>query len=150
MSKLLFFVLGSLATLTLGFGWHAHRGRFGHGPWTPEHVREGVSWVLRGVDASDAQVDAIADIVDDAAGDLERVRERHHEQLEALAEALAAPEIDRAALDKIRSDAIALVDETSGRVVSALADASAQLTPEQRTELLERHERLHERWHGSH
>jgi Spy/CpxP family protein refolding chaperone len=149
VSKLLFFVLGSLVTLTLGFGWHAHRGRFGHGPWTPEHVREGVSWVLRGVDASDAQVDAIADIVDEAAGDLERVRDRHHEQLEALAEALAAPEIDRAALDKIRSEAIALADETSGRVVTALADASAQLTPEQRSELLERHERLHERWHGS-
>ena len=149
MSQLVFFVLGALLTLTLGFGWHAHRGRFGHGAWTPEHVREG--------------------------GELgpprrrrqrrpgrghRRHRRRHRGRPRAGArappraargsrEALAAPEIDRAKLDEIRSEAIALADETSGRVVAALADASAQLTPEQRNELLERHERHHERWHGS-
>jgi len=149
VTKLLFFALGSLATLLVGFGWHGHRGRFGppH-PMTPEHAREIVSWALRGVDASDAQVEAIADILDELAGDLERARERHHEQLEALAEALAAPEVDRAALEKIRAEGIALADATSGRLVAALADASARLTPAQRAELLERHERLHERRRG--
>lgn len=148
MSKLLFFALGSVLTLTLGFGWHAHRGRFGHHSMSPEDARHAVGWVLRGVDASDAQVDAIAGIVDEAIGELETVRDRHHDQLEALADVLAAPEVDRAALDKIRADALATFDESSVKIVSALAEVSAQLTPEQRTELLERHERFHERWHG--
>ena len=68
--------------------------------------------------------------------------------LEALADVLAAPEIDRAALDKIRAEAVTVVEESSVKIVSALAEVSAQLTPEQRTELLERHERFHQRWHG--
>jgi len=147
MSKLLFFALGSVLTLTLGFGWHAHRGRFGHS-MTPEDARHVVGWVLRGVDASDAQVDAIAGIVDEAVGELETVRDKHHDQLEELADVLAAPEVDRAALDKIRAEAIATFDESSAKIVTALAEVSAQLTPEQRTELLERHERFHQRWHG--
>jgi periplasmic protein CpxP/Spy len=147
MSRLLFFALGSVVTLTLGFGWQAHRGRFGHPPMTPEDARDVVGWVLRGVDATDDQVDAIADIVDETIGELDGVRDRHRDQLEALAEALAAPEVDRAALDKIRTEAITLADETSSRVVSALAEVSAQLTPAQRADLLERHERFHQRWH---
>ena len=148
MSRLLFFALGSVVTLTLGFGWQAHRGRFGHPPMTPEDARDVVGWVLRGVDATDDQVDAIADIVDETIGELDSVRDRHRDQLEALAEALAAPEVDRAALDKIRTEAITLADETSSRVVTALAEVSAQLTPAQRADLLERHERFHQRWHG--
>lgn len=147
MSRLLFFALGSLVTLMLGFGWHGHRGRFGHPPFTRDDARDVASWVLRSVDASDAQLDAIADIVDETAGELDAARDRHHEQLEAFAEALAQPQLDRAELDKIRSEALALADASSVKLVDALAGISAQLTAEQRAELLERHERFHARWH---
>jgi Spy/CpxP family protein refolding chaperone len=147
MTRLLFFVLGSLVTLAVGFGWHHQRGRFGHG-WSPEHARDAVGWWLRGVDATDAQVDAIAAIVDEAIGELEALRERHRDRLEEAGEVLAAPEIDRAALEKLRAESVALADQASARIVDALAAASARLTPAQRAELLERHERLHRRWHG--
>ena len=146
MTRLLFFALGSVVTLALGFGWHA-RGPFGRHGWTPDHARDAVGWWLHGVDASDAQVEAVAGIVDEAVGELETLRDRHHEQLEAFAEALAAPEVDRAALEKLRAESIATAEQASTRIVGALADAAAELTPAQRAELLERHERFAGHWH---
>ncbi|HEY1879994.1 MAG TPA: Spy/CpxP family protein refolding chaperone [Caulobacteraceae bacterium] len=55
-----------------------------------------------------------------------------HTELHRL---LTAPVIDRAALEKLRADRIADVDQASRRLVGALADAAEILTPEQRAKL---------------
>jgi protein CpxP len=48
---------------------------------------------------------------------------------------LAAPTIDRAAVEKMRLEAVAKFDAKSKVVVAGLLDIAAELTPEQRTKL---------------
>ena len=50
-------------------------------------------------------------------------------------ELLAAPSIDRAALERLRAQRIADVDQASKVMVSALADSAEALTPEQRAKV---------------
>ena len=58
---------------------------------------------------------------------------------------LSGPTIDRAAIEKLRAEEMALADTLSRTVAAALADSAEVLTPEQRTELLERLGRFHHR-----
>jgi Spy/CpxP family protein refolding chaperone len=135
-------------------GGHGFLGHVGHGhgfhrglhAWDEEDVRDAVGWWLRGVDASDEQVAAVAQIVAGAAADLRAMHEEHRAGHGAFLETLAAPELDAARLEGLRADGVALVERGSKRAVAALAEIAAQLTPEQRAELLERHERRHSRW----
>jgi periplasmic protein CpxP/Spy len=59
-----------------------------------------------------------------------------HEALRKQAlDLLAAPTIDRAAVEKLRADIVATFDAKSKMVVSGLLDIADQLTPAQRTQL---------------
>ncbi len=137
---------GARAAAWLGHPWHGPGFHRGHHDWSEEDVRDAVDWWLRGVDASEEQVDAVAGIAAQAAADLRALREEHGGSREAFREALAAPEVDPAKLEGLRAEGVALLERGSKRVVAALAEIAAQLTPEQRAELLERHERHHSRW----
>jgi protein CpxP len=55
-----------------------------------------------------------------------------HASLHAI---LAAPTVDRAALEQLRAAEVAKIDEASRGVAKALADAAEVLTPEQRAKL---------------
>jgi periplasmic protein CpxP/Spy len=57
---------------------------------------------------------------------------RTHASLHAI---LAAPTVDRAALEQLRAAEVARIDEASRGVAKALADAAEVLTPEQRAKL---------------
>jgi Spy/CpxP family protein refolding chaperone len=48
---------------------------------------------------------------------------------------LTAPEIDRAALEKLRGEQIRLAESTSQRMLQAMIESAEVLTPEQRTQL---------------
>jgi Spy/CpxP family protein refolding chaperone len=64
---------------------------------------------------------------------------------------LTQPSIDRAALEALRAEQLALADAASKRFIQALGDAAEVLTPEQRRNLDERIRELRERrgfWHG--
>jgi Spy/CpxP family protein refolding chaperone len=54
--------------------------------------------------------------------------------MQALA-LLAAPTLDRAAVEKLRTDAVAKFDAKSKTMVAAVLDVADQLTPAQRTQL---------------
>jgi Spy/CpxP family protein refolding chaperone len=67
---------------------------------------------------------------------------------EAVAEIIAAPTIDRAAAEKLRSERIAAIDAASRKMTTALVEAAEVLTPEQRAKLVEhfKERRSHGRW----
>jgi len=91
--------------------------------------------MLKEAGASDAQIERIKALFD---GQREAAR-ADHEKMQALHEqmraALAAPTVDRAALDALRSQHLALADAQSRRMTGVMADAAEVLTPEQRAKV---------------
>ena len=103
------------------------------------HVEE----MLDEVEASDAQRRAIAPLVDRTtarAHDIHAQAEELHDELLVL---LTADTIDRAALESVRLEAVALVDQASREMVDAMTGMAEVLTPEQRKEIA----REAESWH---
>jgi periplasmic protein CpxP/Spy len=98
---------------------------------------------LRGVSATDEQKQQARRITDRLIDDLAPSIEKHRGFREALARELAKPEIDRAALERLRQQEIALADAASKQAVAAIADLGEVLTPEQRAELVAFAHRLH-------
>jgi Spy/CpxP family protein refolding chaperone len=126
-----------------GFGHGRFRGDHDH---DPEEVRERIGFVsdriLGYLDASEAQREAIDEILDRSVAETFASlgqRGEVHEQLSAL---LASPEVDRAALESLRAQQIALADTLSRELTTTLADIADVLTPEQRSDLAELHERF--------
>jgi len=125
---------------------HGGHGFFGsggpEGEMHAERLRFGVEWVLRTADASDEQVEAIVDIAERTHADLRGLKERHRESRAVWVELLTADEIDAAAVETQRRDSMALAEEGSTRIASALLEAAEVLTPEQRRKLAEERERF--------
>ena len=135
-----------------GPGWWFGAGRgpggyFRHAAHDPEMVKTRIEfaadWILSRVEASDAQHQQVKAIVQATVQDLAQMREQHHQNRQALLQALAQPTIDRATLGDVRHAELQLADTASERLVTALADVAEVLTPEQRTRLLE----FTSRWH---
>jgi Spy/CpxP family protein refolding chaperone len=132
-------VLGAAATAQAARmgGWHG----MGH-HWSAkseEQVRERAldkaAWVLGRIDASPEQESRINAIVSALVGDLYGLRGEHREQRRQLISELARPQVDRGALEKIRTAEMALADSASRALVNAVADATETLNVEQREEL---------------
>jgi Spy/CpxP family protein refolding chaperone len=129
---------GWLAHARHGFGHSRHHG--GHA-FDEADARFAVAWLLREVDASEAQVARVSEIATRAVADLETLRDLHHARHDAFTAALVAG--DRGALEALRREAVASLEATSQRVVSAVADAAEVLTPEQRQRLADAHAARH-------
>ena len=105
--------------------------------------------VLDDIDATAEQEDKLWDIIDKTRSEMRPAFREFRETREEIAGILGAPTIDRAALEKLRSERIATIDATSKRMTEALANAAEVLTPEQRAKLIERFKEMHEghgRW----
>ena len=64
---------------------------------------------------------------------------------------LTQPTVDRAAIETLRTEQLALADAASKRFAQALGDTAEVLTPEQRRKIDDRLTELRERrgfWHG--
>jgi periplasmic protein CpxP/Spy len=137
-----------------GFGppWHA-RPFFGQA-FDPAAVEDRVDRMVRHlaieVDATAEQQDRLRGIVRAAVRDLVPLREKAMSSRQRGRELLTATTIDRAAIEQLRAEHMALADQATRRFTQALADAASVLNPEQRRKLAERIDRwraLHRGWH---
>lgn len=117
-----------------GPGWHGMGDR-------PMHAAMGgfaerrFDRMMEGIDATPEQADKIRDIVDAARDDLAPMFGDMRDSREKVAALLSAPTIDRAAVEQLRAERVAALDEASKKAAAALVDAAEVLTPEQRAEL---------------
>jgi Spy/CpxP family protein refolding chaperone len=132
---------GLFAHARHGFGHF--RGHHGHGPHAPseEDIRFTVAFLLREADANDQQVAAVSAIATRAAADLVALHDAHRERRDAFTAALVAA--DRGALESLRGEEVAALQNASQRLVTALADAAEVLTPDQRRRLADAHAAHH-------
>jgi protein CpxP len=87
------------------------------------------------IDATTEQQDKLRGIVRDAVKDLLPVRDKVLAARTTARELLTQQTIDRAAIEKLRADQIAIHDAASKRLVQAVADAAEVLSPDQRRKL---------------
>lgn len=145
-----------VASLAAGFGGYAwahggghggHRGGFMSGPMDEERIERMVKHMAVEVDATPEQQAKLTEIARAAAKDLRPLREKSRDARRAGMKLLAAPTIDRAAIERLRAEQIQAADAASKRLTQALADTAEVLTPAQRQKLAERFQRRGERRH---
>lgn len=112
-----------------------------------ERVDRRVNRVLSRVDANNEQRVQVSAIVKSALNDLQALNVKPWEARGRFLELLRADTVDPAALEALRAEHIGAADAASKRLVQAISEAAAVLTPEQRRELTERLQRRHAR-HG--
>lgn len=111
----------------VGWGGHGHGGP-GHGPG-------GFGRVMKDLNLTDEQEDKIWALADEVRKEARPVMRDFRGSREELTKLLSAPTIDKAAVEKLRSERVAAVDAASKKLADALVNAAETLTPEQRTKL---------------
>lgn len=121
--------------LSFGHGWH-HGFR---GPMSAERIEDRADRMVRHlaieIDASAEQQDKLRAVMKAAVRDVLPAREKAQAARQQARALLTQPTIDRAAVEKLRSEQIALADSVSKRMAQALVDAAEILTPDQRKKL---------------
>ncbi|MFI5314559.1 MAG: hypothetical protein ACHQ6T_02580 [Myxococcota bacterium] len=108
-----------------------------------KHVDIALELALREVDATPEQIAQVKSVAAGLVADLESLAAQHRAHRDALLAQLQQPDLSREVLQSIRAEELALVDSASVRVVDALADAAAALSPKQRADLIEWARELH-------
>ena len=106
-----------------GGGMHGRHGGPGFG---------GPARIFSELDLTDEQEDRIFAIMDGLRSQARPLMREFRGTREDLAALLAAPTIDRAAVEALRADRMAKADEASRKLATALTEAAEVLTPEQR------------------
>jgi Spy/CpxP family protein refolding chaperone len=127
------------ATNAFSFGpGHWHRGGM-HNPFDPARAEERADRAIRHlaieVDATDEQQDKLRAIVKATVKDLLPMREQAHAARVRARDLLTQETVDRAAIERFRTEQMALADAFSKRIAQALGDAAEVLTAEQRRKL---------------
>ena len=148
---------GALTTLAVDadahMGWRNAMGGFrhhglGHGrtidaAHVTERLQHASAWALGSVDATDEQRERIDAILAGTVDDIFPLRAEHKTHRRDLIAELARPQLDRAALERIRAAELALAEEATARLLDAVVAAAGVLDPEQRQGLVERFARRH-------
>ncbi len=115
-------------------GWRHSGPRFGEmsAAEREKHVTRIVKHVAVEIDATDAQQSQLVALITEFAGEMMPLKERMHADREEVIKLLTAPQVDRAALEALRTKKLTEADEVSKKFVNAVADAAEILTAEQR------------------
>jgi periplasmic protein CpxP/Spy len=144
-----YFLLLAVPVL-LGVGFLAVRAQagddmFGFGPGmgrggSPEQKK---AFMLRRLDqgldmlkANDSQRSAIKAIAERTFAEMGGMHEQHARVRDQLAAAIAADPVDRAGVEKLRTELVTMMDQKSQAISKGLLDAAQILTPEQRQTLV--------------
>jgi Spy/CpxP family protein refolding chaperone len=147
-------ILGGLATNALGQAapmWHLRP--FMGDRFDPANVERHVERVMKHLaveaDATADQQTKLIAIAKSAVNDLLPVREKLQANRAKALDLFTAGTIDRAAIERLRSEQLALAETASKRLAQALGDAAEVLNPEQRRTLVDRVSQFGgwHRWH---
>lgn len=138
---------GALTTIAVDAGAHSGwRHGFGH-HWrghatdaahVTERLQHASAWALGKVDATGEQRERIDAILAGAVNDIFPLRAEHDAHKRDLMAELARPQIDRAALERVRTAELALAEQATARLLDATVAIAEVLDPEQRQQLVER------------
>lgn len=138
--------LGLLAAQAQAQGWGRHH-------LDPEERARRLDWrigrMIKEVGGTADQKTRLVAIATAAMADLRPLREQMRQARRAGLDLLAAPVIDRRALEQARVSQMQLADARSRRLVQAFADAADVLTPEQRVKVAEHLKHRMERRRGA-
>lgn len=135
---------GFMSAFGQGFGhgpgfWRGGPFGGGHGTFDPARAEERADRMIRHiaveVDATAEQQDKLRGIVKAAVKDMVPLREKMVGARQQARNLLLGQTVDRAAIEKLRSEQIANADALSKRLTQALTDAAEALTPVQRQKL---------------
>ncbi|MGA8515703.1 MAG: Spy/CpxP family protein refolding chaperone [Burkholderiaceae bacterium] len=153
--------LAAVSALSLGTGLalsqdaqHPHGpGRMGHAP-SAEHMARGmerrIDGIIKAVDGTPEQRARLLQLSQAAMAEMKPLHGQRMAIHKQGAQLMAAPVIDRRALEALRVQQMALDDTISKRRVQHLADAAEVLTPAQRSKLAERMQKHGAMGHGRH
>jgi Spy/CpxP family protein refolding chaperone len=117
--------------------WHRSGGMFA--PFDPARAEERADRAVRHLaielDATNEQQEKLRAIVRATVKDLVPMRDQAHAARLQARELLTRETIDRAALERFRTEQVALADAFSKRLAQAVGDAADVLTPGQRRKL---------------
>ena len=148
---------GALTTIAIDAGahggWRQAMGGFrhhglGHGraidpARVTERLQHASAWALGRVDATDEQRERIDAILAEAVDDVFPLRAEHLAHRHDLIAELARPQLDRAALEEIRTEELALAEKATARLLDTVVAVAEVLDTEQRQQLVERLARKH-------
>ena len=126
-------------TMQAGMHGGMHGGQMGMhgGPMVSDRL-------LDAVGATADQKTRVHDIFKAAQDDMRNQREAGGDLRQQMMQLMTAPQVDAAAAEALRQQQLARQDVASKRMLQAMLDARAVLTPEQRQKLAERMKSRHE------
>jgi protein CpxP len=142
---------GALQAHAIGGGFGFGPGGFGAGDTPEQHrafVERRLDKALDSVNATDSQRTAIKAIFERMFAEMRPVHQQHKQLHDAIASAFAAPNLDRVAIEQLRVQVTALVDQGSQIFSRALLDAATVLTADQRQTLVKHLQDMHGHRHG--
>ena len=102
-----------------------------------------VEWALRGVYGTDEQKQQARRITDALVDGLGPLAQEHHDHHAAMVLELPKPQLDRAAIERLRQQELELADRATKLAVGGIEDLAEVLTPEQRADLVAFARRMH-------
>jgi len=123
---------GSLAATVGGVAYAKTDGAAFDPAKFQQRIEQRVDKALNGTDATTDQKKQIADILSSSFKDMKPLHDQRAENRKAMQDALAAPTIDPARIEAIRTEQMKVADASSKRFTKALTDAGNVLSAPQR------------------